>query len=272
MPIFMDRHNMSGASAEEVADAHRKDLEIQVKYGVRYLTYWFDQQRGTVFCLADAPDRGAAERVHREAHGDVAADIIEVQLSAVEAFLGRIGDPAQGAGVAGSDTAVRAVMFTDIVGSTEMTGRLGDRLALEIVRAHDALVHRSLERCGGRKVKHTGDGIMAAFDQAERALRCAATIQDQVRAYNFGAGEPLHVRIGLDSGEPVADSDDLFGSTVQLAARICGMAEADGILVSQAVRASCGAVEAGFTDLGAKRLKGFAEPVRVFRYDWASSL
>ena len=94
MPIFMDRHDMKGTTSEEIAEAHLKDLEIQDKYGVKYLTYWFDHERGTTFCLVDAPDKEAAERVHREAHGAVAHEMIEVDLSAVEAFLGRIHDPA----------------------------------------------------------------------------------------------------------------------------------------------------------------------------------
>jgi Protein of unknown function (DUF4242) len=64
MPIFMDRHNMRDMTADSVAEAHRKDLEIQDKYDVRYMTYWFDNRRGTGFCLVDAPDAATAERVH----------------------------------------------------------------------------------------------------------------------------------------------------------------------------------------------------------------
>ena len=69
MPIFMDRHDLSAATAEDVAEAHRKDLEIQDKYGVRYMAYWFDEPRDAAFCLVHAPDAKTAERVHREAHG-----------------------------------------------------------------------------------------------------------------------------------------------------------------------------------------------------------
>ena len=88
MPIFMDRHDMKGTRPEDVAQDHLKDLEVQDRYGVKWLTYWFDQERGTTFCLVDAPDKETAERAHREAHGHVAGEIIEVSLSAVEAFLG----------------------------------------------------------------------------------------------------------------------------------------------------------------------------------------
>jgi hypothetical protein len=146
MPIFMDRHDMEEATAESVAEAHRKDLAIQAKYRVKYLTYWFDPERCTGFCLVDAPDAVTAQRVHREGHGEVANAIIPVDLAAVEAFLGRIGDPRAGPGgtAPAFDAGLRAVMFTDLVGSTELTARLGDVAALELVRVHDALVRRGL--------------------------------------------------------------------------------------------------------------------------------
>ena len=98
MPIFLDRHDLKGLTAADIAEAHRKDLEVQTRYGVRFLTYWFDEARGTGFCLIDAPDAQTAMRVHHEAHGDVGTEVIEVDLSAVEAFLGRVASlPALGA-------------------------------------------------------------------------------------------------------------------------------------------------------------------------------
>jgi hypothetical protein len=75
----MDIHKkVDGATAEAVADAHAKDLEVQSKYGVHYKNYWVDENTGTIFCLVEAPDKAAAERVHREAHGLVADEIHQV--------------------------------------------------------------------------------------------------------------------------------------------------------------------------------------------------
>src|SRR3954453_1333433 len=197
MPIFMDRHDLEHTTAADIAVAHQKDLEIQERYGVKFLTYWFDQQRGTVFCLMDAPDKATAHCVHQEAHGFVASEIVEVALSAVEAFLGRIQDPEPPAGRAAPDmdSGRRVVMFTDIVDSIVMTARLGDRLATELVRAHDAVVRRCLSRFGGREVKHLGDGIMASFRSTAQAIDCAAAIQADFDRYNRGNSEPIHVRI-----------------------------------------------------------------------------
>ena len=270
MPIFMDRHYLRDMTPEHVAEAHRMDLGIQDKYGVKYLTYWYDSERCTGFCLVDAPDAATAEQVHREAHGEIASEIIPVDLATVEAFLGRISDPRQAADSTAQhiDAGLRAILVTDIVGSTELTTRLGDVAALELVRVHDALVRRGLAVHGGREVKHTGDGIMAVFDEVTNAVLAAADIQRRFSAYNAEATEDLRVRIGIDAGEPVAEHNDLFGATVHLAFRLCSEAEADGILVSGSVRDLCGRDAARFVGLGARRLKGFAERMPVFRFEW----
>ena len=79
MPLYMDIHkNVDGATAAAMADAHQKDIETQDKYGVKYQKYWLDESTGTIFCLVEAPDKQAAERVHREAHGLTADEIYEV--------------------------------------------------------------------------------------------------------------------------------------------------------------------------------------------------
>ncbi|WP_112662330.1 nickel-binding protein [Microvirga flavescens] len=273
MPLFLDRHDMKGTSATEVAEAHLKDLSIQDGYGVKFLTYWFDEERGTAFCLIDAPDQETAQRVHHDAHGHVAGEVIQVALSAVEAFLGRISDPQSSHP---SETVMpepghRSIMFTDIVESTEMTARLGDVASTELVRAHDALIRRALARHDGREVKHLGDGIMASFESTVAAVECAKAIQSSFERYNRASAEPIHVRIGLDCGEPVEDSHDLFGSTVQCASRMCSAAGSDQILVTARIRDECGNGY-DFVDLGLKNLKGFHQPVQAFEYEWRADV
>lgn len=268
MPIFLDRHDLKGVTAADIADAHRRDLEVQGQYGVHFLTYWFDEPRGTGFCLIDAPDIETAMRVHDEAHGHIARDVIEVDLSAVEAFLGRVSDPAGRLSEALTpESAHRTIMFTDIVDSTAMTARLGDMRAVEMVRAHDALVRRALKDRGGREVKHTGDGIMASFEEVTAAVECARSIQQAFDAFNLASREKLRVRIGLDAGEPVADSNDLFGATVQMAARLCQSADPDSIVVSGTVRELV-AGRIPLTGLGQRSLKGFDRPVGMFEVNW----
>jgi len=264
MPIFLDRHDAGEVSAEDVAKLHVKDLEVQDKYGVKFLTYWYDAERRTTFCLVDARDKEMADKVHAEAHGHVANQMIAVDLSAVEAFLGRVQDPPSAKTMPLDDSAFRAIMFTDMVGSTEMTARLGDTMAVELLKAHDAIIRRSLERHSGSEVKHLGDGIMASFDDVPAAVACAIKIQEDLASYNEISEHPIRVRIGIHAGEPVEESDDLFGSAVQMAARICDVAQADAILVSREVRDACTDVDLGFEPMGSQTLKGFSEPVQLF--------
>ena len=93
MPIYLDRHDLTGFNPAQVAEAHRMDMEVRHQYGVKFMTYWFDDDRKSGFCLIDAPDADAAIRLHGDTHGNIPKDIIEVDLSAVEAFLGRVTDP-----------------------------------------------------------------------------------------------------------------------------------------------------------------------------------
>ena len=215
-----------------------KDLEVQDKYGVKFLTYWYDAERRTTFCLVDAPNKETADKVHAEAHGHVANEMIAVDLSAVEAFLGRIQDPLSAKTVPINESAFRAIMFTDMVGSIEMTVQLGDTMAVELLRAHDAIIRRCLEHYRGSEVKHLGDGIMASFDDAPAAVACAIEIQEKLVSYNKNSETPIHVRIGIHLANPSRRAM-IFGSAVQMAARICDIAQADAILVSREVRDAC---------------------------------
>ena len=181
----------------------------------------------------------------------------------MEAFLGRIQDPLSAKTVPINESAFRAIMFTDMVGSIEMTVQLGDTMAVELLRAHDAIIRRCLEKYRGSEVKHLGDGIMASFDDAPAAVACAIEIQEKLVSYNKNSETPIHVRIGIRSGEPVEESDDLFGSAVQMAARICDIARADAVLVSREVRDAC-QCRSGFASAGFETLKGFPEPVPLF--------
>ena len=80
MPLYMDEHNsIDGLTAEAVAGAHKRDIEVQGKHGVKYIQYWFNEKAGKVYCLVEAPNAEAAHAVHKEAHGLVADEIIEVK-------------------------------------------------------------------------------------------------------------------------------------------------------------------------------------------------
>ncbi len=267
MPLYMDIHQVDGAKADDLAKAHELDLSVQDKYGVQCLKYWFNESCGKAFCLFEAPSAAAADSVHREAHGLLAERIIEVDPELAEGFLG--GGEVNGAGAVmmpnpndGRDPGIRSVLFTDIVGSTEFTQRLGDDAAMVMVNHHDTIVRDALTAVGGREVKHTGDGIMASFVSAVAAVRCATRIQDALGHHSEQHGHaPIHVRIGAAAGEPVEQRHDLFGSTVQMAARLCAYAQPGQILVSNVVAELCIGKGLLFEDLGEVMLKGFDHPV-----------
>jgi len=274
MPLYMDLHRLNGATSQDVVDAHHRDLQVQEKYGVHYLTVWFNEQAGRIFCLVQAPSIEAAVAVHTEAHGLVADEIIEVDTQEVETFLGTAAaradapEPAPDGGQ-GTDPGLRSILFTDIVASTATTQRVGDDHAMHLLRVHNVIVRDNLQKHGGREVKHTGDGIMASFVSASRAVECASAIQWGF--YNHNAGQPeMEVRIcaGISAGEPVEESEDLFGASVQLARRICDQAGPGSTFVSNVVRELCIGKRFAFRDRGEAELKGFAEPVRIFEVDW----
>jgi class 3 adenylate cyclase len=276
MPLYMDIHNLpEGATAEDVAKAHAKDMETQKKYGVEYTKYWVNEKAGKVFCLCEAPNAEAAEHVHREAHGLMPDKIIEVQPELAEGFLGGVETNQAGAAIFpgdgrdAGDPGVRTVLFTDVVNSTILTQSLGDEAALALLGVHDTIVRDALSALGGREVKHTGDGIMASFVSPASAIRCAIQIQRELD--NHAQKNPeraLKVRLGAAAGEPVEQHNDLFGSTVQLAARLCAHAQPEQILVSNAIAELCIGKGFSFDDIGELTLKGFASPVRAHAAAW----
>ncbi len=152
----------------------------------------------------------------------------------------------------------QTILFTDLEGSTALTQRLGDEGAQELLRGHNAAVRAALDEHGGHEVKHTGDGIMASFPSAVSAVTAALQMQRDL------AGGEVRVRIGLNAGEPIAEDDDLFGTAVQLAARITDRAEPGQVLVSNVVRELCAGKTFEFTSMGDATLKGFDEPVALY--------
>jgi class 3 adenylate cyclase len=264
----MDIHIVNGATAEELEEAHNADLAVQDKHCVHCLKYWFNEDQGKIFCLFDAPNAEAAAAVHREAHGMMAEKIIEVDPEIADGFLGKAEVNVAGAvllpGAAGGqrDPGIRTVLFTDIVNSTQMCSRHGDDAAMAMLAVHNRVVRDALGANNGREVKHTGDGIMAAFVSAASAVRSACAIQNALGDHNSGNQKlPVVVRIGISAGEPVEQADDLFGSTVQLAARLCAQADPGQILVAQVIADLCIGKNLRFTNAGECRLKGFDTPI-----------
>ncbi len=159
----------------------------------------------------------------------------------------------------------RTVLFTDLVGHTEMMSRLGDERGRDVLRGHERITREVLKANSGTEVKTMGDGFMASFGSVTKAVECAVALQ---KAFAEHEGEALNVRVGLNAGEPIEEDGDLFGATVILASRIASKAEGGEILVADTVRGLCSGKGFLFADRGEFVAKGFEEPVRVYEVRW----
>jgi class 3 adenylate cyclase/pimeloyl-ACP methyl ester carboxylesterase len=168
----------------------------------------------------------------------------------------------------GTAGTLQTVLFTDLVGHTEMMSRLGDSKGRDVLREHERITREVLAAHGGTEVKTMGDGFMASFGSVTKAVECAISLQ---RAFAEREGEPLSVRVGLNAGEPIEEEGDLFGTTVILASRIAAKAEGGEILVSDNVRSLSAGKGFLFSDRGEFVAKGFEEPVSVYEVMWRES-
>jgi class 3 adenylate cyclase/pimeloyl-ACP methyl ester carboxylesterase len=180
-------------------------------------------------------------------------------------FLG--ADPAETA-VATPAGSVRTVLFTDIVGHTEMMQRLGDTKGRDVLREHERITRETLRAHGGAEVKTMGDGFMASFGSVTSAVECAIALQRAFATHTESMPEPLNVRVGLNAGEPIEEDRDLFGATVILASRIAARAAAREILVPETVRGLLSGKGFMFSDRGEFLPKGFEDAVRLYEVRW----
>jgi class 3 adenylate cyclase len=193
----------------------------------------------------------------------------EAVLAAIHEFLGEGEEAVEPKVAEAPETgAFRTVLFTDVEGSTALTQRLGDARAREVLREHERMVREALKAHGGSELKTTGDGFMASFSSATRALESAIAMQRAFAAHNKAAEEPTLVRVGLNAGEPIAEEEDLFGTAVIRAARIAAEAKGGEILVANVVRELAEGKQFLFADRGEVALKGFDEPVRLYEVRW----
>ncbi len=270
MPLFMDRHDIGSATAEELALAHHKDLEVQAHHFCKAITYWYDESQGVAFCLVEAPSASAVREMHREAHGFIPNQIIEVDASTVAQFLGRVTDPETTKGQPIQESAFRAILFVDMVSSTDITKALGDSAALSLVRRYRDIVRKALVDHGGREVDRAGDGFLTSFSSAYAAVTCAIAIQRGLSRDNMerADGVMLQARMGIGAGEPVRDGDALFGSTVNITSRICDCAEPCQIIAARVVRELCMGKDVTFKSLDSMKLKGFDDATDLELVEW----
>ena len=163
---------------------------------------------------------------------------------------------------------VLAVLFTDLVGSTELMVRLGDAAFDELRGEHFARLREIVAAHGGSEVKNTGDGVMATFPSAVAALGAAVAAQETTEHQSLSAPGPMSLRVGLAIGEVAFEDGDVFGTPVVEAARLVAAAGSGQILATALVRTMAGSRASRFTDLGPRELKGLPQPVPVCQATW----
>jgi class 3 adenylate cyclase len=159
------------------------------------------------------------------------------------------------------------ILFTDVEGSTELVRDLGDESARSILRRHDEIVRDTVQSSAGTEIEHPGDSFMIAFSTARSGIDCALDIQRDLSAERRDRPETPRVRMGMDTGEVIAEEKGYFGATVFRASRIADMAEGGQIVVSETTKALGQAAGHRFQDLGDHELKGMqgAAPLRGCR-------
>ena len=161
------------------------------------------------------------------------------------------------------------MLFTDLKDSTDLTDRLGNVEARRIMRDVERLTRRAIHAHGGTEVKGLGDGMMAWFPLASGALEAAVDLQYSVM--HMDAPVDVLLSIGVDAGEPIEESGDLFGAAVNRAARIVGYAGESEIIVSSLVRGLVQGHTFRFTDRGLTQLRGIAESTQLYELDWRAA-
>lgn len=239
MPLYMDRHDVSEAvTAEVVAQIHQEDLKIQHKYGCRGLTYWFDDTRKTAFCLIEAPDENAIVEMHQHAHGEVPHQIIEVDSTIVESFLGRIEDPEKAKNTQLNiinDPAFRTLMKTTLIAGS--FNNFNPLMYSKQIQGIYNLIQETVLSFNGNMVQKGESGLLISFKLVTDAVNCALQIHQKFNKINKGKLEdfPL-LKTGLHAGVPVNGRKFIFEETIKLAERINYISTAD-IVVSSDVKA-----------------------------------
>lgn len=232
----MDRHDVSeSVTAEIVAQIHLEDLKIQQKYNCRGLTYWFDDDRKTAFCLIEAPDRNAIIQMHDHAHGNVPHQIIEVDKTIVESFLGRIEDPikAQNTNLnIINEPAFRTIMMVTI---ENHSFKSSDPFSVfSDVQQIYKQIHTILKSFNGNIVQQNEDGCLTSFRTVTEAVLCALKIHESYRIFRTQYQiNYTELAIGLHAGIPVTDKQTIFEDTIKLAQRMCFISAAELVISNE---------------------------------------
>lgn len=238
MPIFMDRHDVSKeVTAEHVAQLHHADLKIQHKYNCKGLTYWFDGERQTAFCLIEAPNKESLKAMHNRAHGKIPNRIIEVDPLVVESFLGRIEDPKKSKNVELNiinDPAFRTILIAQI--KPVSLKNFSREAVMDRFSDYNNRVPEIIRRHNGNIYSHKFNYLLGSFNSVTKGVLCSLGIRAKFEEVMAEGKNPnLKLTIGVSAGVPVTEKEGFFEDTIRTAVRLCHV-EKSTISISSEVR------------------------------------
>ena len=233
MPLFMDIHLNSDLNLDEVAKLHQADLRVQGKYGVNYQRYWVNEEMGTVFCLMNGPDKESCIAVHKESHGQIGCNIIEVKPGDYEHYLGQFDLSVKDRAFIQKDTpdtGFRTFVHIDLI----VSSRHHYSNSIEKFRQH-------VTNYKGTIVEHSGEGIQCIFTSCSAAINFAIAIQNEfdITNHQLNGKVPFctECQIGISAGDPVEEHhEQFFAGVFLLAKKLCHAAKAGQIVVSRVVK------------------------------------
>jgi AraC-like DNA-binding protein len=233
----MDRHMVPGIEAKHAAEAHRADIKVQDEYGCRCMTYWVDEERGSAFCLIDAPNKEAVQKMHDKAHGLLPHEIVQVNSNVVEGFLGRISNPEGYTVMAGNlkvfnDPAFRIILVAQTTDIGLLYHQFGKKKAEQLITLYHEIMRKEVQAHEGREVEIKGQGFIGSFVSVTQAVACAAAVQKGMHV----AGELINLRVGINAGMPVEKSKELFGDTIKMARYLSAFAKENQIVLASIIK------------------------------------
>lgn len=240
MPIYMDIHDTSEATVEDVAADHQRDFALQDDYNCKFIYFWHDIPNNTGFCVFEAPEKECVINLHNASHGHTPNQIIEVDLSKVEFFLGKVAEiawnkknhPFEGYI---SKTAHRAIMSLEINNPLFLKLHINKNKFAELENLRKKIIDDSLLKLEGNKVSCEKENMIISFLSEENAINCAVEIQQKFSDLASQENSKSSVSIGLNFGAPVTKSDDLFGDVISLAKKLGYFAGQNRVLISSSL-------------------------------------
>ena len=238
MPLFMDFHLIANVTIEAVKEAHIADIAIQNQYGVKYHQFWVNEEAGTVFCLAEGPDKETVELVHRTAHGNIPCALTEVEPGFYRSMMGEKQN-VEYSGLVKTDNGAIDLGYRHILvvlvmeDSKSNSSDSHDQSQTFVSAKHD--VSHCISKFGGRELNWAIDeSLIGVFSDADKAVQCAVEIQKTIIARNDRG--KLILKIGLTAEQPVTSEGNFFTTAIRLAHRLSHTANDNQILISSLVR------------------------------------